>query len=188
MLIRMDYRSSQTLFEQLKNVPIIKLSSQPYQPNLAEVKSDEEFISQLKLSRRFGGALLGKMKSYNLRPNNFYTQRTSKAFHDLLSNLIEKFLQALKDLQGMQSATRKEAHFTIDAIISKIEAVEEVGTILTMMIRGAAIKKHFRSIESHLSNPLLAPPAPGESDEEEVEFVGCQTTDSDVPNISGYWS
>jgi hypothetical protein len=108
---------------------------------LAELTSDEELLSELKLSQ-YGGKLLGKIAFFKLQPNNFYTSRTSKAFHNLLCNLIRRFLIALEDLQNTQSMTRKKSCPT-GIIMQKVDAVVELGTILRMMVRGAAMKNHF---------------------------------------------
>ncbi len=170
MHIRVTYRTSQVLFKDLFNNSgtSINVSHRSDSSNPSEMKSDEDFISQLQKSE-YGLGLQMQIAAHGLEAKNFYGHRTCEMFHKVLCELLRAFIEALENIQAAQSN-----NVSLDNLMERLEKTVKIGSILRLMIRGAAIKAHFQNLNGSLSNmPVVSPK---EVEQEEAEFVECHST------------
>lgn len=171
MLLRMNYRTCQALVKDLKNMKHIAFSQQSHPTStLAQMNSDQELLSKLQKSQH-GTKLLAYITTHRLKHDNFYNQKTCSMFHQLLCDLLDDFLRGLEELNTLQSS---KATYGVDDIMVRVKVVAKIGTMLRMMVRGAAITKHLKVIEGRLSNLALSTGPDNNVDDEEVEFVEYQ--------------
>ena len=172
---RMTYRTSQALFKDLDKIRAMSIStSHRDNPFVAtEQKSDEDFLALLRDSG-YGSELLEHVHTHKLQGKDFYNQKSCTMFHQLLCKLLRAFLEALQGLKDVQSQKASSAD-----LLARLESIVDIGSLLRLMIRGAAIKMHFQNIDSRFSNmPLTEPEIEQEEEaEEEAEFVERHATD-----------
>jgi hypothetical protein len=171
MLMRMTYRTAQALIKDLRKIQMqniaFSISREWESPNASERMSDQGFLQLLRKLQTYGSHLLKYIDDHQLKENDFYTRGTCQLFHQLLYDLLLGFLGGLKGL----TQTQKDGGTTAD-VMKQLETVVDIGSILRLMVRGAAIKTHFRIIENHLLN--LRSRLPG-SEEEEEEIDATQS-------------
>jgi len=164
MLQRMKYRTFEALFKNLKNPQHFQFK-QSHKSTPYETKYDQKFLLELK-ETKFGSKLL----SCKLDANNFYNQHTCMAFHAVLCELLEGFKEALMALEALQDDTKTLP--TPTSIMERLTPVAEIGTLLMLMFRGAAIKAHLKLIDGVLPNTAASPTQPeGDGENEEAEFL-----------------
>ena len=170
MLQRMNYRTFEAFFSHLKDLQNFQFSNPTYMSTPKETNSDRLFLSVLK-EMEFGKELLDQIHSCHLEADDFYTQQTYMAFHQLLCRLLREFKDALIKLDLLQSS---ETATTPACIMAQLAPIAKRGTLLRLMLRGAALKKHLRVVESLLPNtaPLTQPGDEGE----EAEFLESHST------------
>lgn len=159
MLRRLNYHLSYSFRQALEKVQTVEFSEQYYNPSPSEIANDEAFLSEL---HKFASLLL--KETPNLldevrNPSNIYTDDTCTEFHLLLCELLEKFCGYLASLQDIQKKPTSKAQ-----ILNQLELIVRVGTLLRLMVRGSAIKRHLKVIENFL--PDRADLGGGDEDDE----------------------
>ena len=145
MLIRMDYCTSETICNTLKNMSTFDFSEQVHNTRKNNVENDQTFLSTWLHYK----PLLDLQTN---APNLTHRAETCLEFHQLLSKLLECLHEALKILDSSWG------NVGIDGILVQLELIGQLGYLIKLMVKGTAIKKHMKVIEDFLPD-WLAPPS-----------------------------
>ena len=174
MLIRMDYRTSETICNTLKNLSTFDFSNQLHKSRQSEKENDCTFLSTFL---RYKPLLNLQTDAPNLthraetlpRQHDFYTKETCLEFHLLLSELLGRLHGALNILNSSRG------NVGVDEILVQLESIGRLGYLIRLMVKGTAIKKHLKVIEDYLPDR----PAPLSQAVKQEEGDGGNDSDSD---------
>jgi hypothetical protein len=178
MITRLDYRSSNTFRDALLKVPPTFAFSKDfnYQASTTALDNDRNFLFELS---KIGSHLRTPITALTSRgPGDIYTKETCIAFHHLLCELLQLFSDQLRDLPNCQRLK------SMTDTYEKIEFVAQLGTVLRLMVRGAAIQKHLQVIEDFLpsrATVLRQGHVDGDEADEPLMQHICQPPASETP-------
>lgn len=149
MLTRLNYRTWQLLFAALTDQQNIEFSEQSHVCTPGELASDNTFLSKLPQLQTHLGASITNLIQVS-RTENLYTAETCMDFHRILCELLSLFhthLQELAAFQGQQGKA-EEVH-------QKLVLVTQIGNVLRLMSKGAAIKKHLKLVARYIPDKVV---------------------------------
>jgi hypothetical protein len=168
MLIRMEYRTSETIANCLKKVPTFDFSEKIHEARPSEKVIDRTFLSTFLrykplLNLQTDTPNLTRRAELETLPHehDFYTKETCLEFHLLLSELLERLHKALKILDSSRGKVG------VDEVLVQLESIARLGYLFRLMVKGVAIKKHLQVIEDFLPDRPPQPVQQGEDDDED---------------------
>lgn len=82
-------------------------------------------------------------------PCEIYNKDTFRAFHNLLCEMLHKFLKSLIRLEEISRRSIKNRSRDLDEIVNQLRVVSAMGRSLKAMVTGDVIEKHLKTI-AHL--------------------------------------
>jgi len=166
MIRRLNYNLSCSFRHALEKLQTVEFSEQHYDSSASEKANDEAFLSELQKS----AASLLRKKTPNLLdgrdPGNIYTVDTCTEFHLLLCELLQQFSEHLTALQPIQKRPTSR-----EQIFGHLDLIIDVGTLLRLMVRGSAIKRHLQVIDKVLPDRADLVKASSGDEDEDSELV-----------------
>jgi len=147
MLTRMNYRTSQSFRRTLQNLPPFEFSNE-YPESMRKDTNDHRFITQLA---EIGSHLKTPIAKLMQHPDNLYNEETYMDFHALLCELLQLLFDALVELRDLQTTMQGILSGpNVESIRNKLSFIASIGTVLRLMVKGSAIKKHLYAIATFL--------------------------------------